>query len=484
MASRCRFRRARLQRANGRFDRDGNKQRPLAPMRKRVHLAVVFLAALLALSTTPTRAQEDFYGNSYITPYPEGDIYRLQAYGDVYAEGLLARLIEAMADDTRVQIQKKHRALPGLIRPDLDDELKVEESNKEPLHIALVMIGAFDRFNMRGQGNQRFILGTDEWRQEYGRRADRLMKTLKKRGAAVYWVGQPIMRVPSVNEQAQTMNDIVREKAYLNGIKYIDITANFADDAGNFAAYGPDLTGKQTLMRDGDGVLFTWAGYRKLAHFVEREIRRDITQARNDRSIPLAGSEVEQKRIAVSRPRPQPEAAWQGTVTPSKDDPPAPQGKTDPGSVPRTPAASIDAAGELKADNTRISLKTVTPGGREEVVSIELPRPAIPAAVVQLITRKDTGERPSQMGDVLADDVGGGLVVLNSVTAAATGPGGPRRVSPGQPYYQVWIKGERLVPRPGRADDFSWPRPDPEIAGLPTPVKLPPRPASKTPPRS
>jgi uncharacterized protein len=451
-----------------------------ATMWTRAHLVMIVLAALLALPATLAHGQGDFSGTSYITPYPEGDTYKLQAYGDVYAEGLLGRLIEALADDTRIQIQRKHRSLPGLIRPDLEDELRAEEANKDPLHIALVMIGAYDRFNMRGPGSQRFILGTDEWRQEYGRRADRLMKTLKKRGAAIYWVGQPIMRRPDVNEQAQTMNDIVREKAYLNGVKYIDITAQFADESGNYAAYGPDIAGKQTLMRDGDGVLFTWAGYRKLAHFVEREIRRDVTQARNDRSIPLAGSEAEQKRIAAHRPRAAPDAAWLGSVTPDKDAQTAPTAKISTPAA-QTSVAATDAQGDQKADNGRIALKTVTPGGREEIVTIELPRPAIPAAVVQLITRKDTGDRPSQMGDVLTDDVGGGLVVLNSVTAAATGPGGPRRVSPGQPYYQVWIKGERLPPRPGRADDFSWPRADPEIVGAPTPVRTSPL---KAPPRS
>jgi hypothetical protein len=451
-------------------------------MRTRAFPALVFLAALVALSVPVAHAQEDFSGNSYITPYPEGDTYRLQAYGDVYADGLLARLVEAMADDARILIQRKHRLLPGLIRPDFDDELRAEEAGRETLHIALVMIGAYDRFNMRGPGTQRVLLGTDEWRKEYGRRADRLMKVLKKRGAAVYWVGQPIMRRPDINEQAQTMNDIIREKAYLNGVKYIDITAHFADEAGNYTAYGPDIAGKRMLMRDGDGVLFAWAGYRKLAHFVEREIRRDLTQARNDRSIPLAGSEMEQKRIAALRPRPQPDASWQSTTLSDRD----PRTATPAKAGPRAPAKSapaIDGQGEQKADTGRIALKTVT-GGREETVIIELPRPAIPAAVIQLMTRKDTGERPSQMGDVLPEDVGGGLVVLNSITAAATGVGGPRRVSPGQPYYQVWIKGERLAPRQGRADDFSWPRVDPEIAGAPTTTQRPARPAPKVPPRS
>lgn len=439
------------------------------------------LAALIAQPVATASAQEDFSGTTYITPYPEGDLYRLQVYGDAFASGLLDGLVDAFSGDTRLQIQKKHRAFPGLIRPDLEDELRVEDANRDPLHIAVVMVGVNDRYNIRISTRDRFIVGTDEWRDEYGKRVDRLIKTLKKRGAAVYWVGQPIMRRPDANEPAQVMNDVVREKAYLNGIKYIDITAQFADDAGNYTPYGPDLAGKQRLVREADGVLFTLAGYRKLAHFVERDIKRDLTQARSDRSIPLAGAETEQKRIAAQRPRRETDSGWKGTITPNKNAKTAALPKTETASA--QPASTFDAFGEQKADNGRISLKTISPGGREETVTLELPRPAIAAAVIQLITRKDTGDRASQMGDVLAEDVGGGLVVLSSVTPAAPGPGGgARRVSPGQPYYQVWIKGERLPPRPGRADDFTWPRADPEIVGIPEPRSG--RPPLKTSPRS
>ena len=186
-------------------------------------------------------AQDDFSGTTYITPYPEGDTYRLQVYGDAFASGLLDGLVDALSGDARLQIQKKHRALPGLIRPDLEDELKAEEANREPLHVAVVMVGVNDRYNIRISTRDRFVVGTDEWREEYGRRVDRVIKTLKKRGAAVYWVGQPIMRRPDANEPAQVMNDVVREKAYLNGIKYIDITAQFADDAGNYTPTGLTL---------------------------------------------------------------------------------------------------------------------------------------------------------------------------------------------------------------------------------------------------
>jgi hypothetical protein len=207
-------------------------------------------------------------------------------------------------------------------------------------------------------------------------------------------------------------------------------------------------------------VLFSWAGYRKLAHFVEREIRRDVTQARSERNIPLAGAETEQRRIAALRPTPEQESDWKGTVSAERPE----QAKA---AAPS--AVAIGPRGEQKADNGRIQLRMKNAAGREENVTLELPRPAIPAAVIQLITRKDTGERASPMGDALADDIGGGLVVLSSITPEAGAVGLPRRASPSQPYYQVWIKGERLPPRPGRSDDFTWPRPDPAIDVGPMP---------------
>lgn len=446
-------------------------------MALRTYLCVVMLVTALSAPLAATAfAQSEFAGTSYITPYPEGDIHRLQVYGDAFADGLLGGLVDALADDKRLQVQRKHRSLPGLIRPDFEDELRAEEASRDPVHIAVVMVGVNDRYNIRISPRDRFVLGTDEWREEYGRRVDRLIKTLKKRRAAVYWVGQPIMRSRDANEPAQVMNDVVREKAYLNSVKYIDITAHFADEAGNYTSYGPDVSGTQRQVRSGDGVLFTWAGYRKLAHFVEREIKRDLTQARNDRSVPLAGSEAEQKRIAAQRPLRDQTLDWKGTVTATKETRAAGAPRGDDG----PPASPFEAMGEQRADNGRIALKTISPGGREETVTLDLPRPAIPAAVIQLITRKDTGDRPSQMGDTIADDIGGGLVVLSSVTPALSGPGSARRVSPGQPYYQVWIKGERQPPKPGRADDFSWPREDPVVE---VPEEKAPR-SSRTPPRS
>ena len=420
------------------------------------------LAILGALILAPLSALwgQELPGTSYVTPFPAGDIYRVQVYGDAFAEGLLGGLLDALADDFRVQLQRKRRPLAGITRPEFDDEMKAEEASKDTVHIAVVMVGYNDPYNMRISPREPVPPGSPPWRAEYGRRVDRLVKMLKRRGTAIYWVGLPIMRMPAVNEPAQAVNDVVREKAYLNGIKYIDITQHFSDEAGNYTPYGPDIAGKQRIVREPDGVLFTGAGYRKLAHFVEREIKRDLTQARSERAIPLAGAEAEQQRIAALRPAPQP--GYELARQPRPHEGSRGQGRRqghaqDRRGRARQPRASRPRRPRrVKAEPGRISLRTVAAGGREETVTLELPRPAIPAAVLQLITRRDTGDRPSQMGDVLADDVGEGLVVLSSVTpcgrprGAAQGHAGPALLS-GLVQGRAPVPAPRPLGRPGLA---------------------------------
>ena len=383
-------------------------------------LVLILLGVPLAV---PVAAQEEATGTSYITPFPENDVYKLQAYGDPFAEGLLGGLVKSFAGDERLQISRKHRPLAGLARAEFDDEMKAEEANRDTYHIGVIMIGFWDRIHMRVSARDRVILGSSEWREEYGKRIDRLIKTLKRKGIALYWVGLPIMRRNEVNEATLVMNDIAREKAYLNGIKFIDIQAHFADEAGNYAPYGPDITGKQRLLREADGILFTAAGNRKLALFVEQEIKRDLNQAKNERAIPLAGNEAEQKRVAALRPRTAADnaAGWKGTVAASND---GKAGQSKNAANPRE-APIADTSNDQKADNGRITLKSIGAGGREESVTVDIPRPAIPSAVVTLITRKESSDRPSQMGDVVADDVGDGLVVLSSITPATTTGAGP-----------------------------------------------------------
>jgi hypothetical protein len=430
---------------------------------KPVRAALLVLVLALA-GATVARAQDEGSGASFVSPFPKGDIYRVQVIGDDLAEGLLYGMTEAFAGDAKVEVLKKNISINGLMRPDFEDRLSDLQSGlaPDPAEIAVVMVGAWDRTPGKNAAGKRLQVGTAEWRAEYAARADRLIKALKQSNMAVYWVGLPNVRRPDFDEDAKMMNEILRERIYLNSLKYVDAYAGFADEQGGYSAYGPDLTGKMRLLREGDGVYFTAAGNRKLAHFVEKEIRRDVTQAKTERNVPLAGSEAEQAKIrpvnAAVAPKDPNAPAPASPQTPAQTK--APGTAAAPGWSPvTTPAASAEQIPvEQKADNGKISLKLISQTGAEEVVTLDIVRPAIPASVVALVTRRESPDKPSQMGHSLVDQVSGGLTMMSSITpSAALGNG--RGLSPTQsPYYRVLMKGERLTPKKGRADDFTWPR--------------------------
>ncbi len=115
--------------------------------------------------------------------------------GDWLAEGLLGGLTEGLGGDARVQLPRKSQTISGLIRYEPEDFLTFDETiGRDPPHIAVVMVGISDRTPLRTQNWRRVVVGSDEWKAEYGRRVDRLIKLLKKRNVAIYWVGLPIVR--------------------------------------------------------------------------------------------------------------------------------------------------------------------------------------------------------------------------------------------------------------------------------------------------
>ena len=100
----------------------------------------------------------------------------------------------------------------------------------------------------------------------------------------VFWVGLPSIRGTKSTADAVYLNDLFRARAERAGIVYIDVWDGFVDDAGKFSSYGPDYEGQIRRLRSSDGVFFTKYGARKLAHYVEREIRRYMS----NRSLQVA----------------------------------------------------------------------------------------------------------------------------------------------------------------------------------------------------
>ena len=99
-----------------------------------------------------------------------------------------------------------------------------------------------------------------------------MIAALKSKGVPVFWVGLPAIRGTRSTADMVYLDDLYRARAERAGIIYVDIWDGFVDESGRYVTHGPDFEGQMRRLRSGDGVHFTKAGARKLAHYVEREI--------------------------------------------------------------------------------------------------------------------------------------------------------------------------------------------------------------------
>lgn len=414
--------------------------------------AVCLAAALLCIAATVSVAQaQSFnqfsqYSRSYVTPFPEGDRYKLYVFGDSLGDGIWAGLYRAFRPDGNIDVVKKSKVSTGFVRVDYFDwNTRIRKITKaEKFHIAVIMVGANDMQPIRVKGKWHKI-NTEGWRDIYGQRIDTFIKRLKETHAAVYWVGLPVMRADKHNAAMQVLNEVFREKAFVNGVKFIDTWNGFADQFGRYSAFGPDLSGQVRRLRANDGVHFTMKGYRKLAHFVEREIRRDMRSAKTERNIPLAGDEPEQARAVPRkgaeekkerRIKKQPRPVGPARETGIKKDSGQKKAESDPAGTPDKAAAFSES--------------------EKTVAGVAVLRPEISAAAAAAATTSTYAPDV----ETIASDIGGGLTALASVSPINDPTlSAPQRLPLTQrPYYRVLIKGEQVKPKAGRADDFSWPR--------------------------
>src|SRR6202034_1065033 len=124
----------------------------------------------------------------------------------------------------------------------------------------------------------------ERWVELYNRKIEEFIAVLKSKGVPVLWVGLPAVRGTKATSDTLFLDSLYREAAAKAGITYVDVWDGFVDEAGRYLQQGPDFEGQIRRLRSYDGVYFTQAGARKLAHYVEREITRLLAA----RSAPIA----------------------------------------------------------------------------------------------------------------------------------------------------------------------------------------------------
>jgi hypothetical protein len=223
--------------------------------------------------------------------------------GASLSDWLAYGLEEIYSEQPEVGVVRKNQLLTGLTRFDSKEDTTWPQVARDFLKdknpdVIVVLLGLEDRVAIReraaakpGDGEtqpkrpatQSIEFRTDRWAEAYQKRIDDMIAALKSKGAPVIWVGLPAIRGTRSTSDMIYLNDLFRARAEKAGIVYVDIWDGFIDENGRFTTFGPDFEGQTRRLRSADGVHFTKYGARKLAHYVERELRRFMA----NRSMPM-----------------------------------------------------------------------------------------------------------------------------------------------------------------------------------------------------
>ena len=202
-------------------------------------------------------------------------------FGDALADLAGQGLDDAFSDTPDVAVFRKARADISLARDGADWPKAIQEvlNGGQKITLAVVMLGASERVPIK-EGETSHEPTSERWKQLYRERVDAVVRTFQERGIPVVWIGVPPMKNDKLSVDYVAMNEIYRESVERLGGSYVDIWPGFVNDENRYTATGPDVDGQPSRLRAGDGVLFTRAGARKVAHFAETEIKRIIEAKR------------------------------------------------------------------------------------------------------------------------------------------------------------------------------------------------------------
>ncbi|MDQ0321836.1 hypothetical protein QO002_003974 [Pararhizobium capsulatum DSM 1112] len=221
--------------------------------------------------------------------------------GDFVAGSLADGLDTAFETTPGIVVESRSSGSSGLVREDYFNWQKTLPTYVAELKPDLIIIslGANDRQQMAiGDGMEKFK--TETWLGEYTRRAASLASLAHSNGTPLLWVGMPAFQSTAMTADMVTFNTLFRtETEKVNGT-FVDVWDGFVDEGGKFVMTGSDINGQQVRLRGSDGINLTKAGKRKLAFYVEKDIRKILGDAAASSSDIPGGDDL--KDLIVSAP--------------------------------------------------------------------------------------------------------------------------------------------------------------------------------------
>jgi len=209
-----------------------------------------------------------------VTP-KDPDAGLILVVGDRLARGVADGLKYALAEKPQVRVEtvtEDKEGFAGENPPDWPTQVLAKIRGAD-VKAVVVMIGRYD-LTRRFPGEPPIDFMTGEWLDIYRDKVDDLVRVVRQEKKPIVWAGLPPTNDDLVNADFTQLNSIFQSTTEDRRVRYVDIWDIFLAEDGSYSSYGPDVDGKNARLRTNDRIGFTWAGYRKVAFFVERDLSR------------------------------------------------------------------------------------------------------------------------------------------------------------------------------------------------------------------
>ena len=215
-----------------------------------------------------------------LPPAPKRPLHTLLVTGDSMSMPLDAVLARRLASDGVKTLRESHIGT-GISKSDLLDwgKLATKQAAEDP-DAVVVFIGANEGFPFppARKGAKPIECCGADWAAVYASRARQMMNTYRRNGATrVYWLALPLPRDPARQKIARTVNAAVAVAAepYRSQVHVLDLADLFTP--GGRYRVSMEVDGRETVVREPDGVHLNDAGSQLAADAVQRALDADFT---------------------------------------------------------------------------------------------------------------------------------------------------------------------------------------------------------------
>ncbi len=194
--------------------------------------------------------------------------------GDSLGNDLGWGMARQLGHDPAVKLVQADKSSSGLLTPwfyDWSQKEKVLLAQYKP-QLVIITFGANDEQNLKAPNGDVLAFGSAPWVKAYTGIVTKMATAATKTGAYVLWIGMPIMQPNGYRQGMVLINSVFAQVATtVPGMTFLPTWDLFANAKGQFVD-AERVNNIPSLLREADGIHFSYVGENVFATYVTRAI--------------------------------------------------------------------------------------------------------------------------------------------------------------------------------------------------------------------